>query len=406
MKGRYSMESIQLTKDLYWTGVIDKDLRVFDILLKTEYGTTYNSYVLKGSEKTALFETAKAGFKDEFFKRLESVVAIKDIDYLIVDHTEPDHSGSIERLVAVNPDIVVVGTITALTFLKKIVNHDFKSMAVKDGDTLSLGNKTLEFMLLPNLHWPDTMFTYIKEDAILMTCDVFGSHYSDPVMLRSKIKNEPAYLEAVKYYFDHIMGPFINPYMINALAKIDGLPIKMIGTGHGPIIDSKIEQAITNYQAWCQQPEKRDNKLVVIPYVSAYGYTRSLAEVIGKAIIATKGIDVEYYDMVECDQNAVLARMLVADGILFGTPTMVGDALKPIWDLTTSISSVNYKGKLMSAFGSYGWSGEGVPHIIERLKQLKGNVIDGYRVRFKPTDEEFTAALEFGKKFADCLKDK
>lgn len=400
------MKNIQLTKDLYWNGVIDKNLRVFDILLKTKYGTTYNSYILKGSEKIVLFETAKVGFKDEFFKRLESIVALKDIDYLVVNHTEPDHSGSIERLLADNPDIVIVGTITAITFLKKIVNHDFKTMVVKDGDVLSLGNKTLEFMPLPNLHWPDTMFTYLREDDILFTCDVFGSHYSDPVMLRSKLTNEQEYLEAVKYYFDNIIKPFANPYMTKALTRIADLPVKMICTGHGPVIDSKIKQAIADYQTWCKLPLKSVNKLVVLPYVSAYGYTKSLAQAIGEALTASKGIDVEYYDMVECDQATVLDRMMLADGILFGTPTMVGDALKPIWDLTTSISSVNYKGKLMSAFGSYGWSGEGVPHIIERLKQLKGDVIDGYRVRFKPTDEEFVAAAEFAKQFAKRLKEK
>lgn len=400
------MQSLKLSSDLFWTGVIDKDLRVFDIIMETKYGTTYNSYILKGSTKTVLFETAKVGFKDEFFNRLQDAADISSIDYLVVDHTEPDHSGSIERLLAINPQIEIIGTAAAITFLKKIVNHDFKHRIVKDGDTLSLGNKTLCFMPLPNLHWPDTMFTYVIEDQVLFTCDVFGSHYSDPVLLRSLIKDEKAYQEAVRYYFDHIMGPFINPFMTNALAKIADLPIKMICTGHGPVIDTKIDEALAYYRLWCQEAVKNEHKLVVIPYVSAYGYTRSLAETIGQAIIDDGSVDVEFYDMVTSDREAVLARMLLADGILFGTPTMVAEALKPIWDLTTSISSVNYKDKLMSAFGSYGWSGEGVLHIVERLRQLKAEVPDGFRVRFKPTEAELQAAYEFGSQFVLRLKEK
>lgn len=400
------MKSLKLAENLYWVGVIDKDLRVFDIIMETQYGTTYNAYVLKGSEKTVLFETAKVGFKDEFFTKLKEVIDVKDIDYLVVDHTEPDHSGSISRLLDENPEIIIVGTTAGINFLKKIVNREFKSMIVKDGDKISLGNKTLEFMPLPNLHWPDSMFTYVHEDKLLVTCDVFGAHYSDPVMLRSKVENEENYLESVKYYFDHIMKPFSNPFMANALKRIAGLDIKMILTGHGPVIDTQVEQVIENYHSWIKVEPKGLNKLVVIPYVSAYGYTKVLAETIAKAIVDNGGIDVELYDMVDQSPALVLERMAVADGILFGSPTMVGEALKPIWDLATSISSVNYKDRLMSAFGSYGWSGEAVPHLIERLKQIKAEVLEGYRIRFKPNDDEFKGAYEFGSNFALRLKEK
>ena len=400
------MKSLKLAEDLYWVGVIDKDLRVFDIIMETQYGTTYNAYVLKGSEKTVLFETAKVGFKDEFFIKLAEVVEVKDIDYLVVDHTEPDHSGSISRLLDENPAIIIVGTTAGINFLKKIVNREFKSMIVKDGDKISLGNKTLEFMPLPNLHWPDSMFTYVHEDKLLVTCDVFGAHYSDPVMLRSKVENEKTYLESVKYYFDHIMKPFSNPFMANALKRIAGLDIKMILTGHGPVVDTQVEQVIENYRSWIKVEPKGSNKLVVMPYVSAYGYTKELAETIAKAMVDDGGIDVELYDMVDQSPALVLQRMAVADGILFGSPTMVGEALKPIWDLTTSISSVNYKDRLMSAFGSYGWSGEAVPNLIERLKQIKAEVLDGYRIRFKPNDDELKGAYEFGSNFALRLKER
>ena len=163
------MQALKIKKDLYWTGVLDPDLRVFDIIMETKYGTSYNSYLLEGSEKNALFETSKLSFFGDMKEYIESVESVKNIDYLIMDHTEPDHAGSIEKLLEANPSMTIVATGTALQFLKHIINTDFNSIAVKEGDTLSLGDKTLEFMVLPNLHWPDTMYTYCPEMKTLFT---------------------------------------------------------------------------------------------------------------------------------------------------------------------------------------------------------------------------------------------
>ena len=231
----------RLTDSLYYCGVLDPDLEVFDIVMRTEFGTTYNSYVLKGNEKTALIETAKLKFYDQFESSLKEIVDISDIDYIVVNHTEPDHAGSIEKLIEQNPNIKIVGTATALGFLKHIVNRDFYSIPVKENDVLQLGGKTLHFMVLPNLHWPDTMYSYLIEDGILFTCDSFGSHYSHEGILRSTVTDEEGYMRAAKYYFDNIIGPYKNPYMTKALNRIDGLDINMIFTGHGPVLDSHIE---------------------------------------------------------------------------------------------------------------------------------------------------------------------
>ncbi|WP_143327527.1 FprA family A-type flavoprotein, partial [Clostridium sp. LS] len=163
------MEILELKKNLYWTGVLDKNLRVFDIIMETEFGTSYNSYLLKTNEKTVLFETAKAKFFDEYLNALSKIIDVKDIDYIVVNHTEPDHAGSIEKLIEMNPDVKIVGTQVAIGFLKNIVNRDFNGIIVKENETLELGDKTLRFMILPNLHWPDTMYTYIEEDKTLVT---------------------------------------------------------------------------------------------------------------------------------------------------------------------------------------------------------------------------------------------
>ena len=396
----------QLTDSLYYCGVLDPNLRVFDIVMMTEFGTTYNSYILKGSEKTALIETAKEKFYGDFERSVKDVVDYRDIDYIIVNHTEPDHAGSIEHILDENPNVKIVGTATAISFLKHIVNRDFYSIAVKDNDSLNLGGKTLFFMVLPNLHWPDTMYTYAVEDQILFTCDSFGSHYSHEGILRSTVTDEEGYMRATKYYFDNIIGPFKDPYMIKALDRIDGMLIKMICPGHGPVLDCRIEEIQKIYREWCASGNTNTKKTVVIPYVSAYGYTRELAGDIEKGIKDAGDIEVRSYDMVTADAAEVAAQIGYADGILFGTPTIVGEALRPIWDLTSGMFAPVHKGKLASAFGSYGWSGEGVPHIIERLKQLKLKVIDGFRVRFKPSENDKMDAYDFGYNFGCVLLNK
>lgn len=392
------MKTLQLKQDFYWAGVLDKDLRVFDIIMYTEFGTTYNSYILKAGDQTILFETAKEKFFGDYKEALSEQLDIAQIDYIVVDHTEPDHAGSIARVIAENPKAKIIATPTAISFLKNIVNDDFYSIPVKNGEELKIGNKTLQFFLLPNLHWPDTMYTYIKEDKTLVTCDSFGSHYAHEGILRSTVTDEEGYLRATKYYFDNILGPFKQPYMTNALKLVRSLEIDMICPGHGPVLDSHISELLAIYDAWCEIPTN-EKTTVVIPYVSAYGYTEQLAEKISEGIQEAGDIAVKRYDLVTADAAEVAAEIGAADGILFGTPTILQEALKPIWDLTTGMYPPIHGGKLASAFGSYGWSGEGVPHIIERLKQIRLRVVDGFRVRFKPSERELAEAVSFGYQF-------
>lgn len=399
------MQTMKLKEDIYWNGILDKDLKVFDIIMETEFGTTYNSYLIRGSEKTAIFETAKLKFFDEYLEALNQLTDIQDIDYIIVNHTEPDHAGSVEKLIEMNPNIKIVGTMVAINFLKNIVNRDFYSVAVKENDTLSLGNKTLRFMMLPNLHWPDTMYTFVEEDKLLITCDSFGSHYCFDGILLSSVEDNEGYLRALKYYYDCIMGPF-KPYVLKALERIRDLDFDMILTGHGPVVDCRIEEILALYKQWSTVVNPNTKKTVVIPYVSAYGYTKELAEKIEEGIRQSGDIEVHAFNMEEADQEQVLNEIGFADGILFGTPTILSEALRPIWELTVSMFPGIHGGKLASAFGSYGWSGEGVPHILERLKQIRLRVVDGFKIKFKPSENERIDAIEYGYNFGCILQNK
>ena len=245
----------------------------------------------------------------------------------------------------------IIATGCAVNFLKEIVNGDFCSITVKDNQRMQIGDKTLRFLIVPNLHWPDTMYTYIEEEQILVTCDSFGSHYAFDDVLVSRVTDREGYMRATKYYFDCIIGPF-KPYMLKALDRIKDLDISMICTGHGPVLDEKIDFIMNTYREWCTVINPNKKKTVVIPYVSAYGYTRTLAEKIADGIRDSGEVDVRLYDMVEAVHEKVLEELGFADGILFGTPTIVGEALKPIWDLTTSMFAGTHGHKLASAFGS------------------------------------------------------
>jgi len=400
------MNTKKLKENLWWTGIVDENLKVFDIIMYTEFGTSYNSYVLKSGQTTVLFETAKVKFKEEWLDKIKEVCDPTKIDYLVMSHTEPDHAGSVETLLDISPNLKIVATSSAISFLKEIVNRDFYSMAVKDNQEMVLGEKTLRFLVVPNLHWPDTMYTYIEQDKTLVTCDSFGSHYGFQDVLLSKVTDEEGYQRATKYYFDCIIAPF-KGFMAKALARVLKLDIELICTGHGPVLDTNLDRVFQWYKEWCSDVNPNAKKTVIIPYVSSYGYTKILSEKIAEGIKESGDIDVRSYDMVEAEQGKVLDELYYADGILFGTPTILGDALKPIWDLTSSMFAVTHGKKLAAAFGSYGWSGEGVPHILQRLRQLKMKVPDdGFRVRFKPSEVDLINAFEYGYNFGCLLQNK
>ena len=394
------MDSLKLKENLYWVGIEDFDMRVFDIIMTTEYGSSFNSYILKGSEKTALFETEKTKFFEDYLKEIEQVVPVKDIDVIIMNHTEPDHADGIGELLKLNPEITVYGTAAAINNLKQIMNRDdFKFQIVKNLDTLSLGDITLEFHALPNLHWPDTMWTYAKEIKTLFPCDSFGSHFATKEVLRSLVTDEEGYWKATKYYFDCILGPFRHPFVENGLKRLETLDVDMICTGHGPVLDSHIDEIVAKYKEWCTDPAK-DGKTVVIPYVTAYGYTGMLAKALAEGL-AECGVRTELYDMVEeTDAEKVIAAITAADGLLIGSPTIVGEALPPVANLLNGLHAALVKGKPAAAFGSFGWSGEAVPNLTARLTQLKYNVQEGLKVKFKPSEADLAAAKEYGKTFA------
>ncbi|TDW14781.1 flavorubredoxin [Breznakia blatticola] len=397
------MKYLQITDDFYWIGVENPDLRRFDIIMETEFGTTYNSYLLKTSQGVVLFETVKDKFFDEYIEKVKELVKVEDIKYIICNHTEPDHSGSLEKFLELNPNIEILSTIAAQNNLKEIVNKPFNGRVVKDQEEVVVGNKTLRFIMAPNLHWPDTMYTYIVDEEILVTCDSFGAHYATNEVLLSQVANRDNYEKAFAYYTEMIMGPF-KPFVAKAMDKIRDLPIRYIATGHGCLIDQEIDDFIQRYTDFAKV-KTNDVKKVVIAYVTAYGYTHEMAEII-KDELENQHLEVKLYDLVEADQEEVYEAIKQADGVLYGSCTIVGDALPPVWHMMNRILTPYDGIKVASAFGSYGWSGEAVPNMMVRLKQQKMKLVDeGLRIKFKPSDAQKEEIHAYAKNFAQALVD-
>lgn len=396
------MAAIKAWDNIYSVGVQDKKLKVFDIVMHTHHGTTYNAYIVQGSNKTVLIEAVKDRFCDEFVKNIEEVCPLESIDYIIASHTEPDHSGSLQCILQKAKKAVVLASQTALTFLGEIIDEPFEKMAVAEGDVIDIGGLTLNFFYTPMLHWPDTIFTWIPEVNALFTCDVFGCHYADDKVFND-LMDHTDFGDAYKYYFDNIIGPFKQPHMLNALDKICHLDIKFVGNGHGPILRKDIEKYLTLYREWAS-PAPKDEKKIAIAYVSAYGYTKSLALEVEKGLRDAGINNIDIFDLVDGGMNEAQKAIENADGIMLGSPTLVGDAPLPMYKVILGLNPIVHRGRFAAAFGSYGWSGEATNNIAARFAQLHMEMpLPVMRVRFKPSKTDLAAAREYGCNFAKAV---
>ncbi len=394
------LNSITITENIHWVGALNPKLRIFDIIMRTEQGTTYNAYLVQGAQKTALIDTVKAGHAEEMFTRIARIMPLDQIDYIVCNHLEPDHSGSILPALERLPKAQIVIAKNGANFLKELTNRDLAPMLVGTGDLLDLGGKTLQFITAPFLHWPDTMFTYCPEDKILFSCDFLGTHYCHDAMFSDQVGD---FSHGFRYYYDHIMRPF-KEYVLKGLDAIKDLELKVVCTSHGPMLNKDIETYLDRYRNWSSQPEPSKQGKLLIFYVSAYGLTGRLAQEIAEGA-RQAGVQTALFDLVGTELPDILTEMEAADGLAVGSCTINGDAVKPVWDLLSSLATIKLRGKLAVAFGSYGWSGEAVPMLEERMKSLKMKIAaPGVRVKFTPQTEDLTAAHALGQAIAEKIR--
>ena len=394
------MSAIKLKDGIWSVGVLNPSLRVFDIVMEAKYGTSYNAYLVTG-EKNVLIETVHADYFEEYLDNIRQVIPVEQVDYLIMNHNEPDHSGSVAKLLELVPDLKIVATAAGKKHLEDITNRTLPIQVVKAGDKLDIGGKELEFIPAPMLHWADSMFTWDAADKTAFTCDFLGAHFCEPTMLDRNIHDKAAYEGEFAYYYAGIFGPFKSA----VLAGLDKLPTdaEMVCPSHGPVLTDTLADRRDLYRAW-STPEPRDKKLAAVIYASAYGCTAALADAAAQALEAD-GYEVRCLDVVKEGLAPCAEAANEANVLLVGAPTINRDAPKAIWDVLASIDAVNTRGRAAGAFGAYGWSGEAPGMLHTRLAQLKlAGPEAPFRVLFTPTQDDRNAMADYARSVAALAK--
>ena len=398
-------EAVALTDRVYWIGALDPKLRTFDVILKTANGTSYNAYLIRGTDGVALVDTVKEEFSDEYFLRFESIANYDEIKVIILNHLEPDHSGALPELLRRAPQAKLYISTKAQSMLKALMKKvEFEFNTVTTGDSVDLGDRTLQFLHTPYLHWPDTQCTYVKEEHILFSGDVFGCHFCDSRLFNDSVGD---FRFSFEYYYAHIMRPF-KEYVCNALDLIEPLKLNIIAPTHGPILRDRPTDYVKRYRELSTSRLHNEisdiEKSLLVFYISSYGNTANMAEAIYAGADNVNNVRVSLFDLEGSEVAPFVDLIEEADGVVFGSPTINGDAVKPVWDLLSSLAVINTKGKFGAAFGSFGWSGEAVKMMEDRMRGLKMQLpVPGIKIKLVPTEEELQECREFGFDLANAL---
>ncbi len=396
---RLTVQVADLTADITAIRSLDWDRDRFDIEFGLQNGTTYNSYLIRG-EKIALVDTSHEKFRQLYFDSLNGLINPQEIDYLIISHTEPDHSGLVKDMLQLAPNITVVGSKVAIQFLENLVHHPFQRQLVKNGDQLDLGNgHILEFVNAPNLHWPDTIFTYDHGSGILFTCDAFGMHYcSDDLYDEQLSAIEPDY----RFYYECLMAPNARS-VLAAMKRMEPLGnINLVANGHGPVLKHNVTELLTRYRDWSQAQTKAE-KTVAVFYISDYGYSDRLCQSIAKGITKT-GLAVETLDLKSADPQEVKELASSAVGIVIGTPPVSGiNAQEITGNLGTILASVNPK-QYLGMFESKGDDDESILPLFNKFREVGlTKAFDPIRSAETPNESLYQRCEEAGTDMGQLL---
>ena len=374
------MKPKEIVKGVHWMGAVDWDRRLFDALIPLPDGTSYNAYLVRGSEKTALIDTVDPAKSDVLLQQLEDV---KTIDYIVSQHSEQDHSGSIPLLLERHPQAVVICSSKAEDLL--VTHLDIppeRIQTVEDGEELSLGEKTLRFLNTPWVHWPETMVTFLPEDRILFTCDFFGSHIATSDLYAGK---DAYVMEAAKRYYAEIMMPF-RKMIQKHLQKLDNLAFDTIAPSHGPVYDHPGD-ILSAYEDWASD---QVSNLVVIPYISMHGSTESMVDYLVTELVA-RGITVQKFELTTTDIGKLAMALVDAATIIIGTPAFLVGAHPHVISAAALINALRPKAKYAAIIGSYGWGNRAVEQITELTSNLRMEMLTAEMFKGFPNDETYTA---------------
>lgn len=396
---RLTMQTAEIAPETLTMRSLDWDRDRFDIEFGLKNGTTYNSFLIQG-EQVALVDTSHAKFRQLYLDLLKKTINPAEIDYLIISHTEPDHSGLVPDILALAPDVTVVGSKVAIQFLENLVHQPFKQRIVKNGDRLDLGSgHELEFVIAPNLHWPDTIFTYDHKTQILFTCDAFGMHYCDDRTFDEELSEIE---DDFRYYYDCLMAPNARS-VLSALKRMDQLEaVDIIATGHGPLLQHNVAEWTGRYRQWSQEQAKSD-KTVAVFYVSDYGYSDRLSQSIAKGITKA-GVAVEMVDLKSADPQELQEIVSHAAGLVVSMPPASGDlATSTQAALSTVLAAAKAK-QAVGLFESYGGDDEPVDPLLNRFRDL--GLVEAFpaiRVKDTPGESLYQLCEEAGVDLGQAL---
>jgi flavorubredoxin len=374
------MKPREIKPGIHWVGAVDWDRRLFDSLIPLPDGTSYNSYLIMGSEKTALIDTVDPTMQNLLINNLNQL-QIKTIDYIIANHAEPDHSGAIPIILGKYPQAKVVVTPKCRDMLIDLfMIPEDRFIIVNDKECISLGDRTLEFIHAPWVHWPETMLTYLKQDEILFPCDFFGSHLATTDLY---VTDEGQLYEAAKRYYAEIMMPFrIN--IQNNLNKIKDYTFDLIAPSHGPI-HVKPNFILKAYHSWVFD---NPGNIVVLPYISMHGSTRKMVEYLVGAL-AQRGVTVKQFDLTATDVGKLAMALVDATSIVIGVPTVLAGPHPNVVYAISLANALKPKLKLASIIGSYGWGGKTVEKIVGMIPNLKVELLEPVLCKGRPKDSDF-----------------
>jgi flavorubredoxin len=393
------MVTVQLADDIYWVGVVDWNMRDFHGYA-TRRGTTYNAYLIV-DEKVALVDTVKAPFYEECLEKINEIVNPEKIDYVIINHVEMDHSSGLPPLAKHVKNATIKATQRGKEGLLKHFGETLPIQTVKTGDELKLGKRTLRFIEAPMLHWPDTMFTYIVEDEILMPNDAFGQHLATSQRFDDEV-DDCVLWEEVATYYANILMPF-GSIIIRKLQELTEMHVspKMIAPSHGVIWRSDPAKIVKAYSEWSEGTSKQK---AVVAYGTMWGSTDKMAKAIAEGI-ASQGVKVKFYNFAASSLAEVVAEILEAKAVIVGSSTLNNQMLPSVSAFLTYINGLKPRGKLWTFFGSYGWGGGAARQMVEAAKKAGFDVYEPpLEVKYVPTKEELEKCFNFGKEIAAKIK--
>jgi len=397
------MSKVEIAKGVYWVGAVDWDIRHFHgYTYETRRGTTYNSYLIV-DDKIALVDGVYGPFYQEWLDRIKEIVDPQKIDYMIVNHIETDHAGSVPIMMEINPQAKVICSGKAKEGLLRHWYKNWDFQVVKTNDTIKLGKKTLRFIEAPMIHWPDSMFSYIEEDALLLPNDAFGQHLATSSRFDDEVDNHLIIEEAGKY-FANILWP-LSSVILKKIEEIMAMKIKinMIAPSHGVIWRKNPERIIESYLKWTKGTTKDK---VVIAYESMWGSTEKMARAITQKII-DEGYEARIFSVPVTDRSDILAEMLDAKAILIGSSTHDNGILPNMAGFLDFLKGLKPKGRVAAAFGSYGWARGAVTSINEVLKEAGCEVFEpGLEVKYVPSEEDIKSCEKFALDILNRIKGK